>query len=323
MTVEEELTKLGFHLITIYWTKKFNYKDTLNEDYSLYYSPTGKTLSFDEEEYETSVDEQIKTLESWVKKFKAHHIPVEIIRGARGRHRWSKDIRENRDTKGIDDLINYGYKKCVNRSSCYFIHIKKEEYDKDGDFTGEDYRIFANVGRFSDAIQLNFSETEYEYEYSDKVDALVKEQRRLKDLGFWSVSIKYPKREYTQEERDKRKSERERRNEYREEKHGGRSGYGSGKSDYRGWDDFFNRFYRNYYNRGSYDSGKTSGFKTQTEWWKELDFTAIPSDFATVKKRYRELARKYHPDIAGQSGEEKMKKINDAYEKAEKYFGVN
>ncbi|WP_404325924.1 J domain-containing protein [Aerophototrophica crusticola] len=39
------------------------------------------------------------------------------------------------------------------------------------------------------------------------------------------------------------------------------------------------------------------------------------SDFATVKRRYRELAKKHHPDANGGSkqAEERLKTINQAY----------
>ncbi|MCL4496279.1 MAG: DnaJ domain-containing protein [Firmicutes bacterium] len=38
------------------------------------------------------------------------------------------------------------------------------------------------------------------------------------------------------------------------------------------------------------------------------------ADQETIKKSYRRLARKYHPDVSGKSGEDKFKDINEAYE---------
>ncbi|OLZ09714.1 DnaJ C-terminal domain-containing protein [Sulfobacillus thermosulfidooxidans] len=38
------------------------------------------------------------------------------------------------------------------------------------------------------------------------------------------------------------------------------------------------------------------------------------ADQETIKKSYRRLARKYHPDVSGKAGEDKFKEINEAYE---------
>lgn len=38
------------------------------------------------------------------------------------------------------------------------------------------------------------------------------------------------------------------------------------------------------------------------------------ADQETIKKAYRRLARKYHPDVSGKVGEDKFKDINEAYE---------
>lgn len=48
------------------------------------------------------------------------------------------------------------------------------------------------------------------------------------------------------------------------------------------------------------------------------DVLGVPvgSDFEIVKKAYRKLARKYHPDIGGDT--EMFKEINAAYEAIEK-----
>ncbi|MBX5466267.1 MAG: J domain-containing protein [Firmicutes bacterium] len=38
------------------------------------------------------------------------------------------------------------------------------------------------------------------------------------------------------------------------------------------------------------------------------------ADAATIKRAYRELARKYHPDVGGKAHEERFKEINEAYQ---------
>src|SRR5579884_2760128 len=39
----------------------------------------------------------------------------------------------------------------------------------------------------------------------------------------------------------------------------------------------------------------------------------IDADFDTIKRAYRQLARRYHPDLAGPEGATQMKRINRAY----------
>src|ERR1700675_4220228 len=39
----------------------------------------------------------------------------------------------------------------------------------------------------------------------------------------------------------------------------------------------------------------------------------IDADSETLKRAYRQLARRYHPDLAGPGGDEQMKRINRAY----------
>ena len=40
----------------------------------------------------------------------------------------------------------------------------------------------------------------------------------------------------------------------------------------------------------------------------------IDADFDTIKRAYRQLARRYHPDLAGPEGAGQMKRINRAYD---------
>ena len=86
------------------------------------------------------------------------------------------------------------------------------------------------------------------------------------------------------------------------------------KDDYRKQreDDYWRDNKQRSHSQGTYE----------TEWWKMLEFNSIPYDFNFVKKRYRELMMKYHPDRNGNSkeSEEKTKKINDAYDKAKQYY---
>lgn len=39
------------------------------------------------------------------------------------------------------------------------------------------------------------------------------------------------------------------------------------------------------------------------------------ADEEEIKRRYWELAREYHPDVCGEKCEEKMRQINEAYER--------
>ena len=85
------------------------------------------------------------------------------------------------------------------------------------------------------------------------------------------------------------------------------------------WRDQYNKQYQdnNYNRQRAYTSSAYN-----TEWWKVLEFSSMPTDFASVKKRYRELAFKYHPykNPNNKTAEETMKKINDAYDKAKQYY---
>src|SRR5260370_9332322 len=40
----------------------------------------------------------------------------------------------------------------------------------------------------------------------------------------------------------------------------------------------------------------------------------IDADINTIKRAYRQLARRYHPDLAGPGGAVQMKRINRAYD---------
>jgi hypothetical protein len=45
-----------------------------------------------------------------------------------------------------------------------------------------------------------------------------------------------------------------------------------------------------------------------------------PSTLKEVKRKYKELAKLYHPDVNGQKDEEKLKVINQAYSLLKRYF---
>lgn len=49
------------------------------------------------------------------------------------------------------------------------------------------------------------------------------------------------------------------------------------------------------------------------DYYKVLEVDETAND-AAIKKAYYRLARQYHPDVAGKSGEDKFKEINEAYE---------
>lgn len=49
------------------------------------------------------------------------------------------------------------------------------------------------------------------------------------------------------------------------------------------------------------------------DYYKILEISET-ADAATIKAAYRKLARKYHPDVSGKTGEERFKDINEAHE---------
>ena len=54
--------------------------------------------------------------------------------------------------------------------------------------------------------------------------------------------------------------------------------------------------------------------------FKFLGFKDIPAGPEDVKERYRQMAKKFHPDAGG--NEEDFKKLQDAAEKAQQYFDM-
>ena len=59
-------------------------------------------------------------------------------------------------------------------------------------------------------------------------------------------------------------------------------------------------------------------FSPENEWMGYIPYAAGDS-FADIKKAYRSLAKAHHPDT-GDGNEEKIRKLNEAFEQAEKWF---
>lgn len=77
-----------------------------------------------------------------------------------------------------------------------------------------------------------------------------------------------------------------------------------------------------------YESVKAMFFKTNDDAYKILEIPKTATD-AEVKKAYREMAKKYHPDrvitsdeAIRKGAEEKFKKVQQAYEKIQKERGL-
>lgn len=47
---------------------------------------------------------------------------------------------------------------------------------------------------------------------------------------------------------------------------------------------------------------------------------AAPTNWNIIRKKYKELVKKYHPDISNNTGEEKIKIINQAYSNLKKIY---
>ena len=95
--------------------------------------------------------------------------------------------------------------------------------------------------------------------------------------------------------------------------------------DFDDFDEFFGQNGKTNYryrqqNTNSFDNSSTS----INEYYSILE--AKPSDsMDTIKKKYKKLAKKYHPDLHGTKGEKqqsenekKFKKINEAYNEIKK-----
>ena len=89
--------------------------------------------------------------------------------------------------------------------------------------------------------------------------------------------------------------------------------------DTREYDSKKNRDYEKYHSRwlDDYDDYERPDDANPDDPAEDLyQILDIPpdADFDTIKTRYRTLVREHHPDISGQDSEDKMAKINRAYE---------
>ncbi len=58
-------------------------------------------------------------------------------------------------------------------------------------------------------------------------------------------------------------------------------------------------------------------------WWQVLEYGVledVPSDPELLKIRWKELARRYHPDMGDEADGQRMVAVNEAYAKAKAYF---
>lgn len=96
-------------------------------------------------------------------------------------------------------------------------------------------------------------------------------------------------------------------------------------SDYK--KQIFNEFKQEHESEESFTSFKkkseTTLFErkkhTVPDYFKVLGFESIPDNVSEVKKRYKKLAKNFHPD-SGKGDEELFIAVTEAYNKAKQYF---
>ncbi len=151
-----------------------------------------------------------------------------------------------------------------------------------------------------------YSTTEYLYDKSDKYILGRSEQfKTFKDYKKEYIRIEEEKERKAQEAYYRQEQERmERERQMWEER-------------FKSWSGNFGGNFNGSFNGGSGQGGFSNfstGFKEEYE--RSCDVLGLPytSDFASIKSKYREMAKKYHPDInKAPDATERFQKINDAY----------
>lgn len=134
-----------------------------------------------------------------------------------------------------------------------------------------------------------------------------------------------------EEERKKKEEEERRKEEEKKSNRNSRNSYRdnwyyysfSSDPDDEGFDEFYERFHEGFYGRkrkpgegpfgSKQDQRQSSG--GADSWWIVLEVERSACE-AVIKKSYRNLAMKYHPDNRDTGDETKMKSVNRAMEQA-------
>jgi hypothetical protein len=95
------------------------------------------------------------------------------------------------------------------------------------------------------------------------------------------------------------------------------------------FNNFKNKYKENYY-RKNYNTGKISFTNDLTTSANLLDINIVQDDNDTIKKKYRKLAMKWHPDrfandtLENQDiAKKNFQKVNGAYQKIKDYKNIN
>lgn len=167
--------------------------------------------------------------------------------------------------------------------------------------------------------KYKYALTSYFYEKSKAYEKNIEFSKTVSDYA----------NEYDQQQRKRRqKKQKQRVEDIFEDLFGGagrnsdyrdrRSRPGSSNSNYQNWG-WWGGFggpqggYSGYQQR----QNQTNPFGFRAEYEKNCDILGVPytADYSEIKKAYRNLAKKYHPDISDEANaEEKFKKVTDAYE---------
>ena len=301
MNYDRILEKLGYQRISMYnYHKDVYYESTSELDYFIKYDQFFNELWFYEKEYLTDRKDQYKILMKEVETFKKYGIPVKTIytkaKGSKGRSFSSFRVEEEDRIDDLD-LTKHGYKYSYKKE----VYYKKVETEGKTEDEGDSYIIFAKkIGK--NYYSLSFKELEYSYESWYALDILYDERNRLYRISSkLKIEVVKPRRKKVSDERE--------------------TGYNRG---YNNQDDFWKDFWKRFNNGDQRQRHQQQQQRPRTVAWVSVfGFSTTPSTFSDVKKRYRELALKYHPDRTKTDSTEMMKKINLAYEEAKHFYRMD